>query len=234
MKSQRASKLKPSFVRTFTAAAAAATSFGAIAAGCGGTIVETECPATAPQYGSACSLRAVKSCTYPGPLACGAAPAFSCADGKWQSTASSCNPPALSCPTEAPIDGSACVYGLGQCRYTGTCGVDSAFTCGSSGKWVEVANPNKALARCPVAKPTNGAACTSDCARLSGNGPSCRYDQNVCGYSSFADCISGKWRVSSLSCNPPPPSYDGGGVDSGPGAAVDAGPLPVDDAGRAP
>jgi hypothetical protein len=224
MKSPRAAKMKPSFVRTFTAAAAAATSFGAIAAGCGGTTVDTACPATAPQYGSACSLRADKSCTYPVKSACGDSVEFSCGDGKWENPIT-CNPPPQSCPVAPPTAGSSCVYGLGQCTYTGTCGAPLAFTCGSSGKWA-AASGAPVAPTCPAVKPVNGTACTADCERPA-TAPSCSYYDPVCGINAEVKCVDGKWLSQSPTCNPPPPAIvDAGAVDGAPGTAVDAGQAP--------
>ena len=161
--------------------------------------VSTTCPAQEPATGSACDVPPAFGCSY-GPL-CDSRPTHQaeCVQGKWQIYVSTCNPPPIPCPANAPTEGASCERGFGppRCSY-GTCdgGVAAAsFECTAS-RWSVIERCG--VPACPTDTPVSGAWCSYA-------GPACGYGHCSGAPTVYASCTQGAWSLQRVSCNPPPP-----------------------------
>jgi hypothetical protein len=120
------------------------------------------------------------------------------------------NPPA--CPTSEPALHSACANPGAHCTYEDHCpskppGWGSQYLECTGGQWEIVGPPYPAL--CPSVVPQEG----SSCAACAGHYPDpCAYDDCLGTPSVVARCDpqSGTWSVMWSSCNPPAPTPDAG------------------------
>lgn len=150
------------------------------------------CPQTQP-FGGACVGDAI--CSYPNG-SCGPSTS-TCVDGRWSSTAVSCNPPPPACPEGAIVEGEACPGGgFGQTvcpRTIGGC--DVTYTC--QGTWKKTAD---SCAICPGDEPISGTSCPKQ-------GLVCEYPHqagSLC--EDAATCANGTWSVRVLPCDQPFPT----------------------------
>lgn len=161
--------------------------------------VPKTCPAQEPSTGGACAVPPNSGCTY-GPF-CESRPTHQaeCVQGKWQIYVSTCNPPAIPCPENAPTEGASCERGFGppRCSY-GTCDggvVAASFECAAS-RWSVVERCG--VPACPKDTPASGAPCSYA-------GPACGYGNCSGAPTIHASCTQGAWSLQHVSCNPPPP-----------------------------
>jgi hypothetical protein len=136
-----------------------------------------------------------------------------CSGGTWSATVTyggECRTP---CPKTKPPIGDACGSIYTKCTYTIGCSAlpaatDDVVEC-RDGVWRPLGTYTM---RCPGEQPAHGASC-ADCA---GHFPeSCDYGDCNGRPTTSASCDtwSGRWKVVTSSCNPPPPPVDAGSPD---------------------
>ncbi len=164
-----------------------------------------------------------------------------CKGGEWHSGASSCNPPPPPPQAECPLTiafGSACTHPSWQvcdavisCAYDRTATIIDTFRC-LDGRWIS-ADGYHQPPPCPVVPPQHGSSCACGTKLTAAK---CNYGNCYGSPTTYASCDPGTkiWSVSQQSCNPPPPSYDGGYYppDAPPyNPPYDAGYYPSDETG---
>lgn len=106
-----------------------------------------------------------------------------------------------------------------------SCGVRPFYyRCAESMQWQALPSTcNPPAPVCPASQPANGSQCVIGLVPAE-----CRYPvQTPCGtIDNIAQCRDGRWQVSVISCNPPPPQ-----PDAGPEAGADASADASDDGG---
>jgi len=145
----------------------------------------TECPATSPTEGAACTTTA--RCTYKNP--CGQLDTALCVSGAWQYYFGKCPPPP-GCPKDPPPLMSPCLEVL-ECPYQNKCGVVFKAMCDGKGWFVERPPPCPD-AGCPPTAPESRATCSGDA--------KCAWP-NACGTTDFGYCSMGYWTVN-RTCTP--------------------------------
>lgn len=148
----------------------------------------TECPATPPTEGVACSTTAPR-CTYTN--ACGQLDTAICVESAWQYYFGKCPPPP-NCPKDPPPLGAPCPGNAGlRCPYQNHCGVVFQAVCDGVGWFVERPPPCPD-AGCPTTAPEPRSTCTGEA--------KCAWP-NACGTTDFGVCVGGYWTVN-RTCTP--------------------------------
>lgn len=165
------------------------------------------CPAVQPTNGAACNgALDPASCSY-GWSDCLRGPESTavCESGAWRIAVSTCNPPAPTCPAVAPVSGDACVLpSPTECTYGDCAGSPTIFARCEGGRWSVAQSscnpPPPPPPVCPAAPPTPEAPCA-----LPNGHDACGYGDCYGTPTDTAQCVDGRWRLTSLGCNPPPP-----------------------------